>query len=89
MAFEHILVVGGGWKKKGEARAEGRRDGGAACSFKPSFEDDAYAALMCLRLYTRATPLCLFICSQCMCSVCVPILFVCLCLLVVVCMGVY
>lgn len=36
MAFEHILVVGGGREKEGEAGA-----GVAVCSFKPPFEDDA------------------------------------------------
>lgn len=59
----------GSW---GRLEEGGRDQGGeAACSFKPSFEDDAYAALMCLRLYTRAVPLCLlFVHSVCVLCVC-------------------
>lgn len=55
----------------------------AACSFKPHFEDDARRSHVLVTVY-GVVPFCLFIHV----SVCVfaPILFVCLCLLVVVCM---
>lgn len=59
MAFEHILVVGGGREKEGEAGAEWRR----VLSNLPL--KMTHAALMCLRLYTGAVPFCLFIRSQC------------------------
>lgn len=46
MAFEHILVVGGGQEKEGEASAEWR------CVLLNLPLKMTHTALMCLRLYT-------------------------------------
>lgn len=79
MAFEHILVVGGGWVKEGETRLEWR------CVLSSLLLKMTHAALIGLVLNTRAAPLCLFIRSQCLLYVC----FVCVypyCLCVCVCL---
>ncbi len=63
----------------------------AVCSFKPPFEDDACRSHVSVPVYRGCGFLFIhsFTVLVCVCfSVCVPILFGCLCLLVVVCVGV-
>lgn len=75
MAFEHILGVGVGGRRRD------RPGGVAACSFKSHFEDDARRSHVLVTVYRG----CAFLFIH-LFRVFVPVLFVCLCLVVVVCM---
>lgn len=63
----------------------------AVCSFKPPFEDDAHCSHVSAPVYGLCFSVYSFVHSvsvRVFVHVCVPILFVCLCLLVVVCVSV-